>query len=216
MKANPADRLALGPEVVQRLLPHRPPLLMVDRIERFSRAPVPTLFACRHISANEPVFAGHFPGLPLWPGVYTIEGVGQSCNLLEILLGMLDGAAAQGIAAEQVLEALRMLEAVTTLRPAPRSATLAPLLAALREPLRRMGMSAAVDIKLLAPVFAGQRLDYQVRRVLVLGELRRFEVEAEVAGKLVARGIMDTIANVANPPHGPAVDREGGGTEPAI
>jgi 3-hydroxyacyl-[acyl-carrier-protein] dehydratase len=210
MKAKTQDQLSLGPEVIQRLLPHRPPLLMVDRIERFSRAPVPTLGACRHITANEPVFAGHFPGLPLWPGVYTIEGLGQSCNLLEILVEMTQGPPAIAATAEQVLAGLRTLDAVTSLRPAPASAELGPLLEALRQPLRRMGMSAAVDLKLLAPVFAGQRLDYRVRRVLAMGDLRRFEVEAEVAGKLVARGIMDTVANVANPPHGPAVDRQGG------
>lgn len=200
MKAKPADQLSLGPEVVQRLLPHRPPLLMVDRIERFTRAPVPTLHACRHISINEPVFAGHFPGLPLWPGVYTIEGLGQTGNLLEVLVGMLDHAPSYGTTADEVLTGLRMLDAVTSLRPAPQGEHLPRLLAALREPLRRMGMSAALDIKLLAPVFAGQRLDYQVRRVLAMGNLRRFEVEAEVAGKLVARGTMDSVVDVFQPP----------------
>jgi 3-hydroxyacyl-[acyl-carrier-protein] dehydratase len=210
MKTKSEDQLSLGPEVIQRLLPHRPPLLMVDRIETFSRAGAPTLTACRHITANEPVFAGHFPGLPLWPGVYTIEGMGQSCNLLEILVAMTQGPPAVPATAAEVLAGLRTLDALTSLRPAPAGAELGPLLEALRQPLRRMGMSAAVDIRLLAPVLAGQRLDYRVRRVLAMGDLRRFEVEAEVAGKLVARGIMDTVANVANPPHGPAVDRQGG------
>ncbi len=173
---------------------------MVDRVERFTRAPVPTLHACRHISINEPVFAGHFPGLPLWPGVYTIEGMGQTGNLLEVLMRMLDTAPDHGVTADDVLAGLRMLDAMTSLRPTPRDPRLDGLFAALREPLRRMGMSAALDIKLLVPVFAGQRLDYQVRRVLAMGNLRRFEVEAEVGGKLVARGTMDSVVDVFQPP----------------
>ena len=77
--------LELGPDVVQRLIPHRRPLLMVDRIEVFEDGDQPTLFASRYISSNEPVFDGHFPGLHLWPGVYTIEGLLQASNLLHIL-----------------------------------------------------------------------------------------------------------------------------------
>jgi 3-hydroxyacyl-[acyl-carrier-protein] dehydratase len=193
MNPSKAEQLSLGAEVVQRLLPHRRPFLMVDRIESYARAPAPSLRSSRFISANEEIFAGHFPGLPLWPGVYTIEGMGQSCNLLEVVLSLQDALEARGRNAEDALAGLRMLEALTTLRPHPQAEALAPLVEALREPLRRMGMSAAVDVKLLAPVFAGQRLDYHVRRTLVMGDMRRFEVEAEVAGKLVAKGVMDSI-----------------------
>jgi 3-hydroxyacyl-[acyl-carrier-protein] dehydratase len=198
MKPKTEDQLSLGAEVVQRLLPHRRPFLMVDRIESFRRAEVPTLSASRFISLNEDVFSGHFPGLPLWPGVYTIEGMGQSGNLLEVILGLQEGYEAQGGSAADLLAGLRLLDAVTTLRPHPQAELLAPLLEALRQPLRLVGMSAAVDIKLLAPVFAGQRLDYLVRRTLAMGDLRRFEVEAEVSGKLVARGVMDSIVGVAS------------------
>jgi 3-hydroxyacyl-[acyl-carrier-protein] dehydratase len=193
MNPSKAEQLSLGAEVVQRLLPHRRPFLMVDRIESYARAPAPSLRSSRFISANEEIFAGHFPGLPLWPGVYTIEGMGQSCNLLEVVLSLQDALEARGRNAEDALAGLRMLEALTTLRPHPQAEALAQLVEALREPLRRMGMSAAVDVKLLAPVFAGQRLDYHVRRTLVMGDMRRFEVEAEVAGKLVAKGVMDSI-----------------------
>jgi len=197
MNQKQADQLSLGAEVVQRLLPHRRPFLMVDRIDSYTRAPVPSMRSSRFISANEEVFAGHFPGLPLWPGVYTIEGLGQTCNLMEVVLGLQDALEARGHSAEDALAGLRLLEALTTLRPHPQAAELAPLLAALGEPLRRMGMSAAVDLKLLAPVFAGQRLDYHVRRTLVMGDLRRFEVEAEVAGRLVAKGAMDSLVGAA-------------------
>src|SRR5262249_30324140 len=77
--------LSLGPDTIQRLPPHGRPFLMVDTVEGYERAPHPTLLAARHVSANEPVFEGHFPGLHLWPGVYTIEGLGQSANLLLVI-----------------------------------------------------------------------------------------------------------------------------------
>src|SRR5262245_17504163 len=153
--------LALGPDVVTRLLPHRRPFLMVDSIEGYARAPRPTLCAARMISANEPVFEGHFPGLHLWPGVYTIEGMGQSSNLLHIVWMLQRGWEEGGDDPADVLAALRNLELGYQLSPGYRPEVSARLLAVLADPglPSRMGMSAAVDVKLLHPVFAGQRLD---------------------------------------------------------
>ena len=195
-QSNQTEPLSLGAEVVQRLLPHRRPFLMVDRIAGYARSPVPAMRASRFISVNEEIFAGHFPGLPLWPGVYTIEGMGQTCNLLEVLLWMQETHAVGGHDADEVLVTLRALDALTSLRPHPPIEGLDRLTQGLAQPLQRMGMSAAVDVKLLAPVLAGQRLDYLVRRTLVMGNMRRFEVEAEVAGKLVAKGVMDSLVGV--------------------
>jgi 3-hydroxyacyl-[acyl-carrier-protein] dehydratase len=202
MNANNEISLRLGPDVIQKLLPHRRPFLMVDRIETFLRAPVPQLRASRFVSANEEVFSGHFPGLHLWPGVYTIEGLGQTTNLLQTLLGFLDGFEAAGLSAEDVLEGLRQLEASYTLRGGPPSDKVTLLLQHLRDPMRFMGFSAVVNVKLLAPVFAGQRLDYCARRTHTAGDLIRSEVEAEVDGRVVARGSMDSIVKIVAPPSG--------------
>ncbi|MBI2375545.1 MAG: hypothetical protein HYV07_16235 [Deltaproteobacteria bacterium] len=87
MTASGWDEVKLGPDVVQRLLPHRRPLLMVDRVDAYRSDP-PSVRASRFISANEPVFEGHFPGLSIWPGIYTIEGLGQSCMLAMVLSEM--------------------------------------------------------------------------------------------------------------------------------
>jgi len=60
---------------IMEILPHRQPLLLVDRIvhlEPFVRAR-----GYKNISANEPVFQGHFPGNPVFPGVYIIEAMAQ-------------------------------------------------------------------------------------------------------------------------------------------
>jgi 3-hydroxyacyl-[acyl-carrier-protein] dehydratase len=175
-------------------LPHRRPFLMVDAIEAYARAPRPTLRAARMISANEPVFEGHFPGLHLWPGVYTIEGMGQSCNLLRILLELQAAWEKEGRDPEDVLSSLRNMELGVRFQPGYRedaSERLAVVLGReLAGAVSRMGVSAAVDIKFLQPVFAGQRLVYTVTQTHAVDGVLRFEVMAEVEARVVARGIM--------------------------
>jgi 3-hydroxyacyl-[acyl-carrier-protein] dehydratase len=63
-----------------RLLPHRYPFLLVDRIEEFE--PRNWLTAVKNISLNEPFFQGHFPEFPVMPGVLIIEALAQAGGLL--------------------------------------------------------------------------------------------------------------------------------------
>jgi 3-hydroxyacyl-[acyl-carrier-protein] dehydratase len=199
MKAG--EPLNLGPDVIERLIPHRRPFLMVDSVLSYERGPRPTLRAARHISANEPVFAGHFPGLHLWPGVYTIEGMGQSTNLLHVIWSLEQGWEGSGQDPADVLAALRNLELGYKLAPGYRAEASARLVAALADPElpSRMGMSAAVDVKLLAPVFAGQRLEFTVAQTHFIEGMLRFEVQAHVDGKQVAKGVMTSTRGVRFP-----------------
>jgi 3-hydroxyacyl-[acyl-carrier-protein] dehydratase len=196
MKSN----LSLGPDVIQRILPHRRPFLMVDTVEDYDRAPRPTLRAARHISANEPVFEGHFPGLSLWPGVYTIEGLSQAANLLVVIMTCEEAWDARGGRSGDALAALRNMELGYRMQPGFRPELSAELEKALgdgpADGASRIGMSAAVDVKLVAPVFAGQKLDYRVTHTHAMDDLARFEVEASVAGKPVARGVITSLCRM--------------------
>lgn len=200
---NPA--LELGPDVIHLLIPHRRPFLMVDRVRRYERGPSPTLWAERYVSANEGVFEGHYPGLHLWPGVYTIEGLGQTSLILQVLAFLERETEAQGRASDDVLAELRNLELGYRLHPGFKP-TGSRLLQDLRERRAPLGMSGAVEVKLLEPVFAGSLLEYRVVRQQVFEQrFVRFGVEARVEGKIVAKGtmtgVLGAILHANAPPH---------------
>lgn len=65
---------------VSRLLPHKYPFLLVDRIVDLS--PGERVAALKCVSINEPFFQGHFPGYPIMPGVLVIESLGQAGGVL--------------------------------------------------------------------------------------------------------------------------------------
>lgn len=194
--------LSLGSNVVELLLPQRRPLLMVDRIESFVATPAPSLEASRYISANEVFFEGHFPGLHLWPGCLTIEGMGQTGQLLVAVLAVRQAAAAEGGDPEAGLEALANLELGFRLHPGYRADEGARFLSRLRAHAQPLAVGAAVDVKLLQPVFAGQCLDYRATLEREFGDMVRLAVEASVAGTVVARGTM-TGAQLRAPRPGP-------------
>lgn len=65
---------------IQRLLPHRYPFLLVDRVVELE--PFKRLEAFKNVSANEPFFVGHFPGRPVMPGVLILEALAQAAAVL--------------------------------------------------------------------------------------------------------------------------------------
>jgi len=67
-------------EEIRRFLPHRYPFLLVDRV--LDCVPGESLQAIKNISVNEPQFTGHFPEVPIMPGVLIIEALAQATGLL--------------------------------------------------------------------------------------------------------------------------------------
>lgn len=182
--------LGLGTNVVELLLPQRWPMLMVDRIERVTEGPRPVIEASRFLSASDVVFRGHFPGLHLWPGTLTIEGLGQAGAALAAVLSVRDRLAEQSGDPDAGYEALRNVERGFSLNAGYKPQDADRFRGAMRGWDPSVAVGAAVDVKLRRPVLAGSRLDYRVRMAHVVGDMVRFEVEASVGGVVVAEGAM--------------------------
>jgi 3-hydroxyacyl-[acyl-carrier-protein] dehydratase len=63
-----------------RILPHRYPLLLIDRVIELQRRE--RIVAIKNVTINEPFFVGHFPGLPIMPGVLVVEAIAQAGGAL--------------------------------------------------------------------------------------------------------------------------------------
>jgi 3-hydroxyacyl-[acyl-carrier-protein] dehydratase len=80
-----ATGAAIGPLDVRRVmaaLPHRYPMLLVDRVEKI--IPDESITAIKAVSMNEGFFQGHFPGRPIMPGVLIVEALAQAAGVLAV------------------------------------------------------------------------------------------------------------------------------------
>jgi 3-hydroxyacyl-[acyl-carrier-protein] dehydratase len=67
---------------VMAALPHRYPMLLVDRVEELN--PDRSIRAIKAVTINEPFFQGHFPGRPIMPGVLIVEALAQAAGVLAV------------------------------------------------------------------------------------------------------------------------------------
>ena len=65
---------------IQKILPHRPPMLLVDRIIELE--PFKSATGIKNVTMNEPHFLGHFPGHPVMPGVLQLEAMAQVASIV--------------------------------------------------------------------------------------------------------------------------------------
>ena len=67
---------------IQKILPHRYPFLLVDKVTEMKIGK--NIIAYKNVSISEPVFQGHFPDHPIYPGVMILEGMAQAGGILAL------------------------------------------------------------------------------------------------------------------------------------
>ena len=76
-------------QLIQRILPHRYPFLLVDKVEEVNGTE--SAVGYKNVTMNEPHFQGHFPGTPIMPGVTIVEAMAQTAGVMVgTALGMQD------------------------------------------------------------------------------------------------------------------------------
>jgi 3-hydroxyacyl-[acyl-carrier-protein] dehydratase len=76
-------------DLIQRIIPHRYPFLLVDRVEGIEGTDRGV--GIKNVTANEPQFQGHFPGMPVFPGVFMVEAMAQTAAVIVgVGLGLAD------------------------------------------------------------------------------------------------------------------------------
>lgn len=94
---------------IMSMLPHRYPFLLVDRVIAYE--PHKSIDAYKCVSINEPFFQGHFPGLPVMPGVLIVESLAQAGGLL-VLTGLDEATVAGSIFLFTGIESVRFRKPV--------------------------------------------------------------------------------------------------------
>src|SRR5437879_5607362 len=79
-EAPAAEHTKLDIHEIMRILPHRYPFLLIDRVVDLVR--MQRIVAIKNVTINEPFFAGHFPNLPIMPGVLVVEAIAQAGGAL--------------------------------------------------------------------------------------------------------------------------------------
>ena len=67
-------------QMIQRILPHRYPFLLVDKVEEINGTQ--SSVGYKNVTMNEPHFQGHFPGTPIMPGVTIVEAMAQTAGVM--------------------------------------------------------------------------------------------------------------------------------------
>ena len=154
------DRIAL-------LVPERHSMLLVDRVD-YRRHRERALSGEWFVSSDEPALAGHFGETKIWPGVYTIEGLRQSCVICEALGRLRRADLLARFLGTQPLGAAEI--ACGKFSRSMRDA--------LANDSSSSGARASIQVKLLVPVLPGDTVRYDVRQEHAAGD--RWMVRATV------------------------------------
>lgn len=95
----PTDGTIIDTAKIQKILPHRYPFLMIDRVIEMTETSIKCV---KNVSINEPYFQGHFPGHPIMPGVLQLEAMAQAAGILTLNKAENWGKIAYFLSAESV------------------------------------------------------------------------------------------------------------------
>jgi 3-hydroxyacyl-[acyl-carrier-protein] dehydratase len=169
--------IGLDPLAVRKLLPHRAPLLMVDRVLAYF-PDERRLVAIKNISQNEPFIQGHFPEYPIFPGVLTVESLLQAATILMHLDAYLQPGDGE-VAVEELVRGFT-----------PPCSVL-----------------AESRVKHVAPSYPGDQLTLEVHLTGVAGGVYSFKVRALAPdGEVVSHGrlsVARTADDLPDPDSGP-------------
>jgi 3-hydroxyacyl-[acyl-carrier-protein] dehydratase len=83
VQEKPLERgVTVDSEQLLKMLPHRYPMLMIDRLEEIVSDV--SAVGIKNVTINEPAFQGHFPGKPIMPGVLIVEALAQAAGVLAV------------------------------------------------------------------------------------------------------------------------------------
>ena len=174
-------------KIIEQILPHRPPILMVESIIDYVGGDVPILHAEYRIRESDPVFSGAAPRLS-WPSAYIIEGLGQSCSLVSFLWTYERSGAAKKLGAENVSSALMNIGDPNTDDIFKRFLSL--LEEGTMKAVPKIGMLASVDVEVTGQVRSGELLQYRVKQTRLFGALIHYTVQASVETRVIAQGTL--------------------------
>lgn len=77
-----SPNLPLDVVAIQKLIPHRYPFLLIDKV--IEMKPGQSITALKNVSIADPILQGHFPNQPIYPGVLMVEGIAQTAGVLGV------------------------------------------------------------------------------------------------------------------------------------
>lgn len=171
--------------LIELLLPHRSPFLMVDLITSYRGGKNPALHAIYTLKENDRLYFnnesnGH------WPSMYIIEGLGQACNLLIVIAALEKGLMEAGLKINSMGE---ILNSLVDEEPDEKTRVLKGFLhQRLLETYSNVGFLGSADVEITGRARQGQMISYEVQQNLAFGTLFHSSVRAYTNDNLIARG----------------------------
>lgn len=173
--------------LIEIIIPHRPPFLMVDSVTFYKSGKNPSMLADFMVKEKEPLYCGN-ETVAHWPSIYVIEGLGQCCNLMIVISALENELMKAGLKINAIGEVLKGL---MDDEPEEATAILKEVLQKrLKEAYSSVGFLGSADMEITGYARQGQVVSYEVQQNQVFGPLYHSTVRAYTDDGLIARGTM--------------------------